>query len=290
MRVYEVRCEIFPEYEEYILEETEAIFETLGISGYYSDKSPKSESVFICFSYESEKAYERGRVALEKMLKNYGSPNAEVVILEEEEYLNAYRSALKPILIEESLWIVPYAPSADLEEDGIPRLYIDAHYSFGTGAHATTKCALSLIHRHHKEVDKSLPVIDIGAGSGILSLATSMLGFTDITAIDIDENSPNCIADNAKINSLVVPKTAVGSVDLLLGKTFSLVIMNIETEIILNLLDDTVRLLDENSRLILSGILTERKSEVYEAIKKHSLIVVDEISEGDWSGVCLKRA
>ncbi len=206
----------------------------------------------------------------------------------EEHYLNAYRQFLMPLCIDRSLWVVPFSRDRFTEKK-LPAVYIDHQYAFGTGTHATTQLALSLLIAHVKRGKSRITLADIGTGSGILSIAAMKLGYREVSAVDIEEAAASCTRDNARDNGVTLKHIAVGSTDTLAGSRFDTVVMNIETEVILSLIDSAVPLVHDGGALILSGILAARTREVDARIRTLPLRIVRRKTKGDWHAMLLRR-
>ena len=168
-------------------------------------------------------------------------------------------------------------------------LYIAKQYAFGTGTHETTFLALDMINEYSKNNNISSKVIaDIGCGSGILSLFCCKLGANNITSVDIDNDAVNCTLDNAKYNNIKLNNVFLGSADSLHNSQYDLVIANIETDILIDILPNLKRILKENGHLILSGILAEKESFMDEAIKQNNLTILERKQKNDWISLLLR--
>lgn len=259
---------------------------SLGFSIDTVHTDPKNAVLHVYFP--DDPARQSGEAALADIFARLALPFAPVCeTLDEDHYLNAYREFLTPQKIDRTLWVVPYSRDR-FTPDKLPAVYIDHQYAFGTGTHATTKLALSLLIRAAKKSAKT-SLADVGMGSGILSIAAAKLGYREISAVDIEEAAVSCTIANAKDNGVTLSLVAVGSTDTLSGKTFDTVVMNIETEVILSLIESAVPLVRTGGELILSGILASRKREVEARIRTLPLKPLRRKTMGDWHAMLLRR-
>jgi ribosomal protein L11 methyltransferase len=170
--------------------------------------------------------------------------------------------------------------------------------AFGTGTHPTTQLCLGLVEDFFAPlVGKSdLRVIDVGCGSGILSIAALKLGAESALGVDIDPEAINASADNALLND-VYPKLTLGngSIAEVMDGRFgiwngNLVLANILAPVLIQLLDQGLgELLLPDGWLILSGILAEQSPEVEQALQAHGFYLADKRQMGDWVAIAASR-
>lgn len=221
--------------------------------------------------------------------------------VQEADWAEAWKEHYQPITIGRRLIIVP----AWLENPDPGRLPIrmDPGMAFGTGTHPTTQLCLELVDELYDEVrttedEENLlspvvlrpsTVIDIGCGSGILSVAALLLGAERALGVDIDPLAVEVATENAALNRVSDRfETGLGSVSEVLAGRFSLrqsplVLANILAPVIIRLLDDGLGdLLSPGGSLVLSGIIQEQAGDVEAAFQKHGLHRVDRRQSGDW--------
>ena len=135
----------------------------------------------------------------------------------------------------------------------------------------------------------SKSIVDIGCGSGILSLFAHKLGARNITSIDIDNDAVHCTLDNADYNDIKLDNVILGNARDLINMNFKfdLVIANIETDILIDILPDLKELLKPSSTLILSGILLEKESYMINAIRENKLNNILRKRKNDWVSLML---
>ena len=133
-------------------------------------------------------------------------------------------------------------------------IVIDPNMAFGTGHHETTE----LMVEHILEIDVSdKKVLDMGCGTGVLGILASMCGCSEVTAIDIDTHATNSVVENTKFNNINNISVFTGDANLLKGKSFDLILANIQRNIILEDMEQYVEVLTPDGYLIVSGFYEE---------------------------------
>jgi len=216
----------------------------------------------------------------------------------DQNWMEAWKQHYKPILIGERLLILPaWLESPD---PTLIAIKIDPGMAFGTGTHPTTQLCLELMEavvnlRGLKDLG-DLNVIDVGCGSGILSIAALKLGAKKVLGVDIDEESVRNSRENADTNGvgdeLIL---GVGSVSEILESRFafkkaSLVVANILAPVIIRLFDAGLAdLIEEHGVIVLSGILQEQEQSVIEAGQAQGLRMNERRQRGDWVALRMSR-
>lgn len=172
-------------------------------------------------------------------------------------------------------------------KDGRTVLSIDPGAAFGTGTHATTSLCLNILDQC---VADGMEVLDIGCGSGILAIASVLLGAEKALGVDIDAQSVKTAKENAEINN-ITHKTEfiVGDLaDKVTGK-YNVVCANIVADIIIKLLPDVGQFMTEDGILIVSGIIDIRKDDVLAAVENNGFSVAAEAYKDNWCAFVLKQ-
>jgi len=215
----------------------------------------------------------------------------------DQNWMEAWKQHYKPILIGERLVILP--AWMDSAEPNRVAIKIDPGMAFGTGTHPTTQLCLELMEEwfnQSKIQNQSKTVIDIGCGSGILSIAALKLGAKQVLGVDIDTESITNSRENATTNrvgdELIL---GVGSVLEILDGKFAfkkapLVVANILAPVIVRLFDARLAdLMDDNGAIILSGILLEQEQSVIAAGQAKGLEMIERKQIGDWVALRMHR-
>ena len=215
----------------------------------------------------------------------YGTLEITVCDLPEEDWQSGWKQYYKPIHVER-LVVVPLWENY-AEKEGETVMKIDPGMAFGTGAHETTRLCLKALTKQDL-AGKSL--LDVGCGSGILSIGGVLLGAKDAFGCDIDQLAVEVAKRNAVLNGLE-EKIAYKAGDLLsvvVGQ-YPVVVANIVADVILTLLKDLFTVLLPGGTFIASGIIDERKDEVLAAMKEKGLSVLSIEEERGWVAITAKR-
>lgn len=168
-----------------------------------------------------------------------------------ENWAENWKAHFPPLSIGERLYVCP--PWAPPEPAGRLRVVIDPGMAFGTGNHATTCGCLELLQRH---VTPDIEVLDVGTGSGVLSIAALLLGARRATAIDNDPLATAAVASNAERNGVAARVLVGSSLDEVDG-TFDLGLANIQLNVLCELEERIAARIRPGGMLIASGVLTE---------------------------------
>ncbi|HEY3473819.1 MAG TPA: 50S ribosomal protein L11 methyltransferase, partial [Anaerolineales bacterium] len=213
-------------------------------------------------------------------------PAASYKQIPDQNWMEAWKQHYKPILIGERLVVVP----AWIDSPDPKRIIIriDPGMAFGTGTHPTTQLCLELMEKAFATSSPSR-VIDVGCGSGILSIAALKLGAESALGMDIDAGSIDNARENANANDVGEELIlGVGSVQEVLDGQFAfrqapLVLANILAPVIVRLFDAGLAdLMQKDGAIILSGILQEQTQNVIEAAQAKGLTVIEQRQMGDW--------
>lgn len=246
---------------------------------------------------------EETRQKLEESLYYLGRiqplPAASYKQIADQNWMEAWKQHYQPILIGDRLVIVPAWMNSP-DPNRIP-IRIDPGMAFGTGTHPTTQLCLELMERYFDDRASSIndppsSVIDVGCGSGILSIAALKLGAKSALAVDIDAGSIVNARENADTNQIADELILeVGSVREILDGRFAfrkapLVLANILAPVIVRLFDSGLAdLMEENGAIILSGILEEQAPSVIETAQAKGLKTNEHKQMGDWVALSMSR-
>ena len=228
------------------------------------------------------------RIALEGLKqerKDLGSLLMTLEDVEDADWENNWKQYYKPMEIGERLLVIPQWEEAD-PGDRVP-LYLDPGLTFGTGAHATTRLCLtaleSLIHGGER-------VLDLGCGSGILSVAALRLGAGSALAVDIDDKCRTAARENAGLNGIGPDRLDILVGNILTDETvvdrigggYDLVLANIVADVIIALAPRVRGLLAPGGTFLCSGVIEGRAAEVSAALTAQGLEVLEEREDNGW--------
>ena len=216
-----------------------------------------------------------------------GSLELHIAALAETDWEESWKDNYPPQNVGERLVVLPYW-LADTDTEGRLPVILDPGLTFGTGAHPSTQMVMEFMEGLGLENKRCL---DLGSGSGILSIAALRLGAKSAIGVDIDPKAEDIARENAAYNGFASPEfTALtGNVttdkplmDLLAKECYDLVLVNIVADVIIGLAPVLPRFLTENTVLICSGILDTRLNEVVAALEKAGITVTKTKAKEDW--------
>ena len=223
--------------------------------------------------------------------QSFGRCVTELASIRQEDWENNWKQYFKPFRVGEHFIIKPSWETCEPEE-GRMIIEIDPSSSFGTGTHNTTQlCICELEHL----VKPGMRILDMGCGSGILAVASHMLGAEDIAAVDIDPNAVKIAAENAEKNGFTL-RTHVGDVigDAALseeiGENYDLIVANIVADVIMGMQSILKSKLTADGILIVSGIIAPRADEVQESLIRAGFVLDQRDQSGDWVAMTLHQA
>ena len=243
---------------------------------------------------------EETRQKLEESLYYLGTiqplPAAMFTPIADQNWMETWKQHYKPIPIGKRLMIVP--AWLDLPEPNRIPIKIDPGMAFGTGTHPTTQLCLELMEEFFVGAQHVAPLhmIDVGCGSGILSIAALKLGAKQALGVDIDSESVKNSRENADVNEigneLILSQGSVSEVldGKFAFKSAPLVVANILAPVIIRLFDvGLADLIEQNGVIILSGILQEQSQSVIEAAQAKGLQMNEKLQMGDWVALMMER-
>lgn len=210
--------------------------------------------------------------------------------LNDEDWLNKWKEFYKPFKIGEKILIKPIWEDISNADERIV-FNINPGHVFGTGLHQTTQLCIVSLEKYMGEENN---ILDLGCGSGILSIISLLLGGKSAFAVDIDENAINVAYENAEINSIGKDKYYVTSGNIItdehlkkeIGKNkYNIILANIIADVICNISTFIGSMLTKDGVFIASGIIKDRIEDVYSALDKNGLLPIETIIKDEW--VCI---
>jgi len=208
----------------------------------------------------------------------------DYVFISERDWNESWKKKFEPIDAGKCFSILP--PWENRKEGRI-NLIIDPGMAFGTGHHETTRTCLMLIETFAQNCAKGR-FLDIGAGTGILAIAASRLGFSHILGLDIDPLAIDASQRNIKLNDLENIVIQHGTVTRTLG-TFDFIAANLMSEILIHIAPDLAPCLDNAGIALMSGMLSGQEDDVIEAMVKQGLKLSEKYFDGRWVSVAMTR-
>ena len=203
----------------------------------------------------------------------------ETTTIKDSDWENSWKDYFDILNIGEKFVIVPTWREYENEENKYV-INIDPGMAFGTGGHETTSLCIKNLEKYVKPHDN---IIDVGCGSGILSIAASYLTDGEIKAVDLDKLAVDVSRENFALNNLE-NRIAVEEASLLTKETkkYNIIVANILAHIIELMLDDAYKLLEGGGYYITSGIIKDKKDELLEKMLERGFKLVEETSDNEW--------
>ena len=207
----------------------------------------------------------------------------------EEDWANGWRRFYKPSPVGEKLYILPEWEKPDHRAHGRKILKLDPGAAFGTGSHETTRLCLTVLEKYAEGCPS---VLDVGCGSGILSIACVILGAKRAVGVDIDPVAVRVAKENAALNGVEDKvEFLCGDLTEKVSGRFSLVAANIVADVIKRLLPSLPDLMEDGAAAVFSGIIDSREDEVAAAVKSAGLSVTGIFRDRGWCAVeAVKKA
>ena len=216
--------------------------------------------------------------------------------LTDNDWAYSWQKYYKPLVIGQRLYVVPEWERDKPVPDGRVPFYLNPGLTFGTGSHASTQLCLEGVEEHTAE---GCNVLDLGCGSGILSIAALCLGAKHAIAVDIDPKAVDGAYETAELNGIGRDQYLVRAGDVLTDKSlanelaqqrYELVLANIVADVIIPLSAQVPNLLAEGGTFLCSGIIDTRAHEVEAALKKNGLAITRKREKNGWVALEAKMA
>lgn len=202
-----------------------------------------------------------------------------------EDWLNNWKKYFKPIAVGKKLLIRPIWEEEFENTENRRILDLEPGLAFGTGTHETTRLCMELTEKYLKDGDSFL---DVGCGSGILSIAALLLGAQSAIGVDIDALAVKTAIENAEINNVSDKFTGIcGNLTDKISGTFDVVAANIVADIIILLSNDIPQFMKPDTVYIISGIIDTREDDVLSVISE-KFEIIERLTEKGWVAMALK--
>ena len=223
-----------------------------------------------------------------------GSLRVETKVLNDEDWANNWKKYFKPFEVADKIVIKPSWEDYKDSAQGKIILEIDPGMSFGTGQHHTTRLCIEQIIKY---INKDMEVLDLGCGSGILSIASLLLGAKKCVGVDIDENAVRIAKENAELNNIYEDKFNVYCGDVtednaLQNKIgynkYDMIEVNIIAQIIMGMSHTFPKFLKKGGLVIASGIITKYMQDVIDNFENLGFEIIETNQSEEWVSITAK--
>ena len=229
---------------------------------------------------------DEGQKQLRQYLAGLEELEPQTVSLREEDWATSWQKYYQPIPVGRRVYIVPDWMRGQPVPEGRAPLYLNPGLTFGTGAHPTTQLCLELLEKY---VSPGTGFLDMGCGSGILSVAALLLGAKSAVGVDIDPLAVKTAVENARVNGVGERFTGIcGNLGEKVTGKFQVAAANIVADIVILLSQDAPRFLTLDSVYIVSGIIDTREQDVLDALSGR-FTVLERREEKGWVAMALRR-
>ncbi len=217
-----------------------------------------------------------------------GKNEIETSEVAEKDWATAWKKYYHPVNISRYLTIVPewqeYTPHSTDEHV----MKLDPGMAFGTGTHPTTRLTLQALEVVLRGGET---ILDVGTGSGVLSIASKCLGAGDVYAYDLDDVAVASAKENMNLNP-IAKDVHVSANNLLVGidQKADVIVANILAEIIIKLIPDAYRCLNDEGIFIISGIIEDKEADVLEVLYANGFEVDQRFQQKDWLAFIIKKS
>ena len=236
-----------------------------------------------------------GRAQMDRALTGIDNPRT-IASLKEEDWAYGWQKYYQPMTVGERLYIVPEWERGKPVPAGRVPVYLNPGLTFGTGSHASTQLCLGLLEERIAGGER---VLDLGCGSGILSIAAMDLGAASAVGVDIDPKAVDVAYENAALNGIGRDRYTVRAGDVLSDGTlvreleesgpYPVVLANIVSDVIIPLSGQVDRYLAPGGVFLCSGIIDTRADEVESALKKNGLHILRRLERDGWCALAASR-
>lgn len=216
-----------------------------------------------------------------------GANKVATAAVDSHDWATAWKKYYHPERVTRFLTVVPKWETYQPQQPDEKVIVLDPGMSFGTGTHPTTRLAMQALET---VIRGGETLLDVGTGSGVLSIAAKQLGADAVYAYDLDDVAVRAAANNLALNPIAA-KVPVAANNLLAGVTQSadIIVANILAEIILPLIPQAKPLLNPQGHLLLSGVIATKLAQVEQGLQQAGLAVVQVLKEGDWCALIAQQ-
>ena len=245
------------------------------ISLYFDEADPKAQQMAVMV---------KGGISALQRRQQAGLTVTENIV-DDGDWKDKWKEFFKPTKVTDRIVVKPTWEEYTPKEDELV-IEIDPGMAFGTGTHETTSLCMKLMEKYLGEHPEEKKILDVGCGSGILSICGALLGSREILGIEIDEDAVRVARENVEENH-VEDAVKVMQGDLTKGVDFKadVIVANLMADLVMLLSEDARKHLTEDGIFISSGILVEKEEMVSAAIREAGFRIVEIAEDGEWCAI-----
>lgn len=253
----------------------------------YNENFDNNQNVWSIIFYLADNKYFSKKIDIiaEKMsILDYIIFDIYTSEIDTDTYKDEWKKSFRTTKITENIVINPSWLEYEKQDNEIV-INIDPSMAFGTGTHETTALCIEMLEKY---VVGKKTLIDIGCGSGILMLVASKLGVEKVIGVDIDKNCIDVVNENFKKNNLNNFEVYIGNLIDKENEKYDIVVSNILVDVLEKLLLDIRKILKNNSIVIFSGIINEKKNKFLEKTESIGLVLLEENIKNKWTSLVFR--
>jgi ribosomal protein L11 methyltransferase len=258
-----------------------------GVAGVWESLAPEPGVTRLILYFGLRSNLERVETLVRSIFQRAERQNPLIsrATVEECDWTQEWKKSYTSFPIGGDFFVIPSWENRICPDDRLP-IRIDPGQAFGTGTHETTQITMEALARW---VEPGHRVLDVGTGSGILAIASRLLGAKEVFACDIDPVAAQVARANIERNAENDISIFCGSLDAVKSASVRLLLANLTADVITDLFPEFDRVLQFSGIAILSGILLEQGEEVRKSIGEHQYNIFEEITRGEWLALVVEK-
>lgn len=239
------------------------------------------------FLIETVKDIEQSIIGLSKFGIDAGENAIQTNEVDEEDWATAWKKYYHPVKISGRFTIVPTWEEYEPVESDELIIELDPGMAFGTGTHPTTVMCLQALEKYVKSGDT---VVDVGTGSGVLSIGAALLGASRVHALDLDQVAVVAAKENIELNHVEkIVEVKHGNLLDSIKEPAEIIIANILAEVIISFSQDAYSILPENGLFIVSGIIGQKRDLVKDDLISKGFEIIESVLMEDWVAIIAQK-